>query len=164
MIRSILRNIVTAAAIFVGVGVVSVQSHAANPAFVDTLVPGYLEIQHGLATDDLPAAQTGAENFLTAIAAGPKMQTLTEAAETISSASEISDARAAFLAMSDQMIKLAEHIGIAKTPALFVMHCPMAFDGKGGDWLQADKDVSNPYLGSSMPTCGTVKEEIEGKE
>jgi len=30
----------------------------------------------------------------------------------------------------------------------------------GANWLSESKEISNPYLGQSMPTCGTVKEEL----
>ena len=35
-----------------------------------------------------------------------------------------------------------------------VFTCPMA----KADWLQTDsKQVSNPYMGKKMPTCGSLK-------
>ena len=44
---------------------------------------------------------------------------------------------------------------------LFVIFCPMAFDGKGAYWINESKTVQNPYLGKAMPTCGTIKEELK---
>nr|WP_294791064.1 DUF3347 domain-containing protein [uncultured Mucilaginibacter sp.] len=43
---------------------------------------------------------------------------------------------------------------------LYFDHCPMYNDGKGADWLSDKKEIQNPYLGKSMPTCGVVKEEL----
>ena len=43
---------------------------------------------------------------------------------------------------------------------LFAIFCPMAFDGKGAYWISGSKTIQNPYLGSKMPTCGEVKEEL----
>jgi hypothetical protein len=34
-------------------------------------------------------------------------------------------------------------------------------DGKGANWLSETKEIANPYLGKSMPTCGSVKEELK---
>jgi hypothetical protein len=34
-------------------------------------------------------------------------------------------------------------------------------NGKGASWLSETKEVKNPYMGKSMPTCGTLKEEIK---
>ena len=36
----------------------------------------------------------------------------------------------------------------------------MAFDRKGDYWISDSKIVQNPYLGTKMPTCGDVKEEL----
>ncbi len=44
---------------------------------------------------------------------------------------------------------------------LYYDHCPMYNDGKGANWLSESKDISNPYLGKKMSTCGTVKEELQ---
>ena len=44
---------------------------------------------------------------------------------------------------------------------LYYDHCPMYNDGKGANWISETKDIANPYLGKSMPTCGTVKEELK---
>ncbi|MEO6490635.1 MAG: DUF3347 domain-containing protein [Ferruginibacter sp.] len=40
-------------------------------------------------------------------------------------------------------------------------HCPMYNNGKGASWLSESKEIHNPYLGRSMPTCGSVKEELK---
>jgi len=37
------------------------------------------------------------------------------------------------------------------------MHCPMAANDKGADWLQESADeVQNPYFGARMPHCGKI--------
>jgi hypothetical protein len=28
--------------------------------------------------------------------------------------------------------------------------------GKGAFWLSETKEIKNPYLGKTMPTCGTI--------
>lgn len=42
-------------------------------------------------------------------------------------------------------------------------HFPMAFGGRGGDWLQADKKINNPYYGASMLRCGSITREAAAK-
>jgi Cu(I)/Ag(I) efflux system membrane fusion protein len=42
---------------------------------------------------------------------------------------------------------------------VYLEHCPMAFDGKGADWVSDSKKIHNPYFGEDMPECGEVKEE-----
>ncbi|HNK84737.1 MAG TPA: mercury transporter, partial [Flavobacteriales bacterium] len=41
---------------------------------------------------------------------------------------------------------------------IYLDHCPM-YNG-GADWLSREKAIKNPYYGSSMLTCGSVKETI----
>ncbi len=53
----------------------------------------------------------------------------------------------------DDLVKMAGTGG--KT--LYKEFCPMANDGKGAYWLSTEKDIKNPYYGSSMLTCGSVK-------
>ena len=43
---------------------------------------------------------------------------------------------------------------------LYAIFCPMAFNDKGAYWISDSKIIHNPYLGSKMPTCGEVKEEL----
>jgi hypothetical protein len=43
---------------------------------------------------------------------------------------------------------------------LYFDHCPMYNDGNGANWLSDRKEIQNPYLGKSMPTCGVIKEEL----
>jgi Cu(I)/Ag(I) efflux system membrane fusion protein len=40
------------------------------------------------------------------------------------------------------------------------VRCPMAFEGRGGRWLQRAEKVANPYYGSQMMACGTVESAI----
>ncbi|HIL70665.1 MAG TPA: DUF3347 domain-containing protein [Verrucomicrobia bacterium] len=43
---------------------------------------------------------------------------------------------------------------------LLVYHCPMAFGGQGGDWIQSREGTENPYYGSAMFSCGSLKETL----
>lgn len=44
---------------------------------------------------------------------------------------------------------------------MYYMHCPMYNKNKGANWLSADKEVVNPYMGKKMRDCGVVKEELK---
>ena len=151
--------------------VVHAQSDAFKPAFVDQLVTPYLQIQASLAGDDLAAAKVGAGKFLQTMKAAPDAKNAKElnanfkqSATAISNAADIKSARAAFLDLSQGMIPLIKHIGTTNTVTLYVTHCPMAFQGKGGDWVQSNQQVANPYYGAMMLRCGSVKEQIAGKK
>jgi len=43
----------------------------------------------------------------------------------------------------------------------YYQYCPMAFDNKGAYWLSLDKEISNPYFGEQMLTCGETKETLK---
>ena len=49
---------------------------------------------------------------------------------------------------------------MAMEQTLYKDFCPMYSDGKGATWLSETKEIKNPYLGKKMPTCGSMKEEI----
>jgi Cu(I)/Ag(I) efflux system membrane fusion protein len=52
------------------------------------------------------------------------------------------------------MIELIQSFGHAIPDALVQIHCPMAFEGLGADWLQRGNEVRNPYFGPEMLGCG----------
>ncbi len=144
---------------------------AYKPKFVDTLMTSYFAVQKALAADDLSGAQAGAKSFLVAMEAAPEgskqiseiNEELSTPASVIANASDIKAAREAFGSLSKEMASLVKHVGVSGDENLYLVHCPMAFGGKGGDWIQADKTVSNPYYGSMMLRCGSVKEQLAGK-
>lgn len=41
------------------------------------------------------------------------------------------------------------------------VHCPMAFDNTGADWISRDSAVLNPYFGDKMLKCGSVVSTID---
>jgi Cu(I)/Ag(I) efflux system membrane fusion protein len=47
--------------------------------------------------------------------------------------------------------------------AIYEEHCPMAFDNKGANWLQAESKLANPYYGAMMLRCGETRK-IWGKD
>lgn len=134
-----------------------------TPAYVDSLVPGYLALQKALAGDDLPAAKSAATQLNVVAKKGPKFEDLTGYVAEIANAADLKAARAAFAEVSSEMITVIDHVGTSGGTALFSVHCPMAFGGKGGDWIQGDKDVRNPYYGAMMLTCGSVQGQVAGE-
>jgi Cu(I)/Ag(I) efflux system membrane fusion protein len=70
--------------------------------------------------------------------------------------------RAAFIGLSNNIIKSVKAFGVDKK--LFLQFCPMADDDRGAYWLSAQKEILNPYFGDMMLHCGETKEEIEPAE
>ena len=74
-------------------------------------------------------------------------------------AGNIKHQREHFEMLSKDIYDLVKTFGGGQT--LYYDHCPMYNDNKGADWISETKEIKNPYLGKSMPTCGIVKEEIK---
>lgn len=140
-----------------------VASEDFKPEFTTSLTSSYLKVQTALAVDDLPAAKAAADELLAAAAKGPEVKAFTGAIKAIASAASLGAARASFLKVSEELIALIDRVGTTGGQALFVAHCPMAFGGKGGDWLQSDKKINNPYYGTSMLRCGSITREAAAK-
>ena len=134
----------------------------------------YLELQRAFSHDELEQAKRGAEKFRVAVDAidmslldGPAhmawmkfLNDLKQGADRMLAASEIKDARQAFEPVSNALIGAVRQFGNSGNQPLFVYHCPMAFGGRGGDWMQSKQGTENPYYGSRMFQCGTLKETL----
>lgn len=73
---------------------------------------------------------------------------------------EIGELRTAFQTVSDGMIGIISSFK-PYNKTLYIEHCPMANDNKGADWLSLEEKIKNPYFGSKMLDCGSVKETIK---
>ena len=78
-----------------------------------------------------------------------------EHAEHISK-SEIDHQREHFKMLSKDMLDMMAITGAGDT--VYELFCPM-YD-KGSSWLSMSKDIKNPFYGSKMLTCGSVKKQI----
>ena len=139
---------------------------------------GYFTIQRALAGDDTQLAVRSAKETLNALravdmkllagadhdkwmkAAAELKQILTKAGQN----KDIKLMREDFYLLSQQLAKMAKHFGSTGRSPVYVVHCPMAFDNTGADWLQNNDQVRNPYFGHLMLKCGWVKEVIGAEE
>ncbi|HSP42584.1 MAG TPA: efflux RND transporter periplasmic adaptor subunit [Luteolibacter sp.] len=131
---------------------------AADPALTAPLrrtLDAYLPLAKALADDDDEAARKTAEN-LAKTAAGD----LKPLAEAVASATDIKSRRSAFKPLSDTLIARIREYGIDAVGNAYVVHCPMAFDDNGADWLSAKPEILNPYYGDAMLTCGTITDTL----
>ncbi|CAM4275088.1 efflux RND transporter periplasmic adaptor subunit [Gillisia hiemivivida] len=79
---------------------------------------------------------------------------------TMASAKEIKEMRNSFDEFSETMIGMVKTFQL-NNKELYVLHCPMADNNKGADWLSASSEVKNPFYGSAMITCGELKTTIK---
>src|SRR5690606_8003572 len=80
-------------------------------------------------------------------------------AKVISEVGDIEVQREHFASITDGMYKMVKTYD-ANDDEVYYTYCPMAFDNTGGYWLSNEKDIKNPYFGSKMLKCGSVKETI----
>ncbi|HEV2436143.1 MAG TPA: DUF3347 domain-containing protein [Verrucomicrobiae bacterium] len=134
----------------------SAGARADNPALtapVKSVYGHYLKIQASLAKDSMTGVAANADAIAKAVQTDAKAlpSAVATEAETVAQASDLKSARAAFKPLSNSLIQyLADH---KARDAYVQVYCPMA----RASWLQADKNVDNPYLGQEMPTCGEIK-------
>jgi len=115
----------------------------ANPVLED-----YAAVSTALYKDDLAAAKKAAAGMVK----NDKDSAMTKHAQAIADSKDIDQARIHFKELSDIAVPAAK-----KEKTMHQMHCPMAMDGKGADWLQKSADeIQNPYMGAKMPHCGKM--------
>ena len=129
----------------------------------------YLTLQQALANDDAPAAGTAAAGLAQAWSSldlrslSPETLTLWNQyapglgplLDQMQQADSLQTLRAPFAAASDALAELLQHVWTGP-PTLYLLHCPMAFNNRGANWLQRDNQTRNPYFGASMLQCGSV--------
>ena len=150
---------------------------AAPEAFrkqVDLVLDSVLTMADALADDSLEAARTNASQAKKALAevdmsllAGDaharwmqSLKVLNLSLDQLIPAKDIESFRTAFSSLSSEMARVVKTFGPVRTEPIYEIHCPMAFENRGANWLQKDQAVRNPYFGKSMLMCGEVSETI----
>ena len=138
------------------------------------ILDGYLQMKNAFAKDNSKDAAASGNDMIKAFTDFNKAVLTAEQAkiyndieddarehaEHISSnAGKIEHQREHFDMLSKDVYQLVKTFGGGQK--LYYDHCPMYNDGKGANWISETKAIANPYLGKSMPTCGTVKEELK---
>ncbi|MCP5542629.1 MAG: efflux RND transporter periplasmic adaptor subunit [Akkermansiaceae bacterium] len=150
------------AALHLGLSYQPLAAPAADPAVTEALRPvtrAYQPLAAALAADDDAKAKAAADSLLESIP-NNLPAALREAAEATATADGIDDRRAAFHTLSDILIGLIRDHALDRLGNLYVVHCPMAFQGNGADWLSDSAEVINPYFGDAMLHCGSVTDTL----
>ena len=126
------------------------------------LAEPYLAMQSALAQDDLEAAKAEAKAMMQSTGHSGDLPALLH--DMLAAESLALFRKPYFQLLSNAMIAAAKANPEAFDRELIVMHCPMANDNKGADWLQASEPLQNPYFGEMMLKCGEIKETITAKE
>ena len=154
-----------------GVAPVKTASESVN---ISSIVTYYLQMKNAFAKDDSKEASAAGNEMVKTFANFNKSALTVEQAKIYndieddarehaehigSNAGKIEHQREHFDMLSKDVYQLVKTFGGGQK--LYYDHCPMYNDGKGANWLSETKEIANPYLGKSMPTCGTVKEELK---
>lgn len=128
---------------------------------IQQILPPYLELQGALAEDDLEVSKKSLQKLMEVT--GHEGQ-LAKVIHEMMAAEDLDGIRKPhFETLSNALIAAVEEypdsLGQDQSP-LYQMHCPMVYDDRGADWLQADDTLLNPYFGASMLRCGEVKNEL----
>ncbi len=150
-----------------------VQIGAADRERLAPVVSKALAVQDALASDDLDRAKAAAGQLARAASSGAGepptghaalwrhvLDRLAKAAGKLATSADIDTARAAYGHLAMGILDLLRRFGNPTDEPLMQAHCPMAFDGKGAEWLQPQGDLRNPYFGSKMLTCGSHREHV----
>jgi Cu(I)/Ag(I) efflux system membrane fusion protein len=144
---------------------------------VRDLVAAYLVLQEKLAGDDLPGSREALESLDARLDAlspadldtGARTawdgvaRDLSGALTQARGASDLHGVRSAFGSLTTAVLVLEKAFGPPTKETHRLLFCPMAFNNQGAFWLQTGDAVRNPYFGSSMLTCGEVRETFTGK-
>tara|TARA_R110002095_G_scaffold206582_4_gene190764 strand:- start:1378 stop:3828 length:2451 start_codon:yes stop_codon:yes gene_type:complete len=150
-------------------------AHPANDSPLAVVFSSYLEVQVKLASDDGASAHESLKRLLDSILVATSDTGLSEATQghlhkmhsvllKLGTKPDIEAERVTFHALSNHVLAIQEEVGNPMSQPLHVVHCPMAFDDTGADWLQAEGPIANPYFGASMLRCGSVTREVASKK
>ncbi len=146
------------------------QNNTKNNA-TSAMLDAYFEIKNGLVADSKEKAANGATSLLVAISkfdmsklSGETHKEYMEIAESTKEHAEhiikspMDHQREHFEALSIDITDLVALLGTDKV--VYQDFCPMANNNKGANWLSEVKEIKNPYFGSKMLKCGSVKKQI----
>lgn len=143
-------------------------------AQIGALVSTYVTIKDQLSHDDHDGGQAKVAEFRGAlesvdmglikgeahVAWMERREELKKAIDSFDAAVDLDSSRAAFELVSNALVTTVRQFGSDGAEPVFLYHCPMAFGGRGGDWLQNKEGTENPYYGSQMFSCGSLKETL----
>lgn len=119
----------------------------------------YYEIKDALVSGNSNTASAKAgdfvkvmENIDAKIVGEASRDALLKDVKEISNSKDLAKQRVSFAPFSDNMIALAKNVKLSADP-VYQQYCPM----KKASWLSSQQAIRNPYYGSAMLTCGSVK-------
>lgn len=127
-----------------------------------SIFTSYYNLKDALVVSNANAASVSAAEFINAVNSTDK-QIINEESRTgllsdavaISQMKDLKIQREKFATLSVNLFALAKKVKLT-TGIVYLQYCPM----KKASWLSNNKAIKNPYYGSAMLTCGSVKETL----
>ncbi len=150
------------------------ESNAPKTGSVKEIIADYLKMKNAFTVDDSKSAADAGKNLendfknfnqdnLSAeqkkLYADIEDDAREHAEHIAANGGNIEHQREHFETLSNDIFDLVKGIKTGQT--LYKDFCPMYNKGKGAFWVSETKAIANPYLGKSMPKCGSMKEEIK---
>ncbi|HSD06162.1 DUF3347 domain-containing protein [Flavobacterium sp.] len=144
-----------------------------NAFSVKDIVTDYLSLKNALTKDDSNGASSAGKKLVETLGkidmkklSGEQMKTYMDIADDVKehaehigdNAGNLPHQREHFVLLSKDINDLVQTFGTEQK--LYQDFCPMADEGKGAIWISEVKDIKNPYFGSEMLTCGSVRKEF----
>tara|TARA_R110002049_G_scaffold25956_3_gene90688 strand:+ start:3861 stop:5591 length:1731 start_codon:yes stop_codon:yes gene_type:complete len=83
-----------------------------------------------------------------------------EMLDAIGNNPNLENQRSHFVILNENFVPLAKNTE-GLTEKLYIQKCPMADNNKGAFWLSNQKEISNPYYGKEMITCGSIIDSVQ---
>ena len=137
---------------------------------IKEIVSNYLKLKNAFTKDDSKNAAVAANAIVAKLAAlnanslpPTQKKVFTDVADDAkehaehiaANAGKIEHQREHFAMLSKDMNDLIKTFDAGQK--LYQDFCPMYNDGKGATWISEITEIKNPYYGSKMLTCGSVK-------
>lgn len=144
-----------------------------NSFSIKEIVTDYLSVKNALTKDDSNGTADAGKVMVETLEkidmkklSGEQMKIYMDIADDVKEHAEhigdnvgnIAHQREHFVLMSKDINDLIKTFGAEQK--LYQDFCPMADEGKGAIWISEVKDIKNPYFGSEMLTCGSVRKEL----
>ena len=122
----------------------------------------YLLIKNALVEDDYAKAKAAAikmtKNFEDYVKHLSEPRAFVVTLNEFARAKDIKSQRLIFKELSQHIYDSLKDLDYDKT--IYWQSCPMAFEGKGANWLSLEEQVKNPFMGQDMSKCGSTIEKI----
>lgn len=137
---------------------------------ISDIVSNYLKLKNALTKDDANGAANAGKALYTSFANAntssldeKQKKEFADIADDAkehgehigANAGKIDHQREHFALLSKDINDLIKVFGAPQK--LYQDFCPMYDDGKGAIWISETQEIKNPFFGSKMPTCGSVK-------